>query len=167
MQQRASSEYSTTRNTGHEYPSFHLIPSNLSAPNLHLLSHFDSPLYLVRPLALLPSYLSRSFSPYREISDKENEPVPLFAREQISGIARSWTTTRLEMELLRPGTRLPLKRYIYIVHACVLIDECIGKRDTGTLSLLVACHGKLCKLAGVHSTHRLKREPSLTRGNEI
>lgn len=130
-------------------------------------------LILIRPCTLSvlslssPSYLSRSFSPYREISDKENEPVPLFAREQISGIARSWTTTRLEMELLRPGTRLPLKRYIYIVHACVLIDECIGKRDTGTLSLLVACHGKLCKLAGVHSTHRLKREPSLTRGNEI
>lgn len=164
--QRASSEYSTTRNTGHEYPSFHLIPSNLSAPNLYLLSHFDLPLYLVRPLAL-PSYLSRSFSPYREISDKENEPVPLFAREQISGIARSWTTTWLEMELLHPGTRLPLKRYIYIVHACVLIDKCIGKRDTGTLSLLVACHGKLCKLAGVHSTHRLKREPRSTQRNGI
>ena len=97
-----------------------------------VFSHFDSPLYLSATLETSSLLSSARTSPDRERRNKRAtrktspEPVPLFAREQISKMARS-SENALQAEL-RPwhtpakGTPCP--------HAC--IDECIGKRGLGT-----------------------------------
>lgn len=147
---RASSKH---RDTILHHPS-------LSHP---VFSHFDSPLYLSAKLetsSLLSRWYILPFDRERRnkrATRKTREPVPLFAREQISEMARSSSEReRLEAEL-RPrhtpakGTPCP--------HAC--IDECIGKRGPGYFHRSSLVTGQIVQIS--RGRYLERERPSVAR----